>query len=82
MLGISLGAKVRVLVLIHTIRIVAVPVAIQIVNAAANFNQVVTSGAAPASAFDWVILILCGVGGYLLARATNFPGGAMVPSCS
>jgi membrane AbrB-like protein len=84
LLGIALKAAVRPLVLIHTIRIVAVivavPVAVQLLNGPADWSRVATPGNASATLADWLILAACGVAAIPLAAVTRFPGGVMVPA--
>lgn len=83
LLGDQFGGNVRNLVLIHSIRVVAVvfsfPLAVQFlfgavaVPMAARVAELGTPGA-----LDWVILAACAIGGYIAARYLKFPGGAVV----
>jgi membrane AbrB-like protein len=85
LLGASLGADMRTLVLLHSIRIVAVivivPITVQLlVGAALQAPATGPTAAAAMASFDWLLLAGCAVGGYVFARLTRFPGGVLIPA--
>ena len=82
-LGSQLGADTRRLVLVHSIRIIlvvsAVPFivrAIQGIGATARMPAIATSPAHGVG--DWLVLIACGVVGYLVGRKLRGFGGVML----
>lgn len=85
LMGDSLGGDIRSLFLIHAIRVVAVvftvPLIIQIVTDTDLSGIVATeSEDAAVELVDWLLLILCGIGGGLLARLIRIPAGSMIYS--
>ena len=84
LLGSTLGADVRKIVLTHTMRIVLVlysmPFALQLVLGHPIGRSLPTSPAdVPPGSVDWIILAACGFAGYGLARVLpGFPAGFMV----
>jgi uncharacterized protein len=83
LIGGSLGANMRRLVVVHAIRILivvfTVPFALQMLLGTPIGRTVPT--AAPAvvpGGFDWVVLAACALGGLGLSRIIRFPGGPMV----
>jgi len=83
LIGGSLGANMRRLVVVHAIRILmvvfTVPFALQLHLGVPIGRTVPTaSSAVPLTPFDWVILGGCAFAGYGLSRVIRFPGGPMV----
>ncbi len=83
LLGGSLGGNVRVLALVHSIRIVVVvftvPFLLQIVlGKSFGRDALPVADAIEAGYSDWLILAGCGVAGYALAKVVKLPGGPMV----
>ncbi|MGV3651655.1 MAG: AbrB family transcriptional regulator [Devosia sp.] len=85
MVGASMGADVRRLALVHTARVIVVIFSIPLIVQA--WIGAPLTGTAPAAAagaeemiglVDWVILIGCASGGYLLRKLFRPLGGAMV----
>ncbi len=82
LLGDQYGGDVRNLVLIHSIRVVAVvftvPLAVQFLFGASAIPLAArVAEHVPAGAWDWAILTLCGIGGFVIAWL-KLPGGALV----
>lgn len=81
-LGASLGASMRSLVLVHAIRIVcvvfAVPFLLQFGLGYEIVRSPVDQGAMRNDIADWVIVVLAGLAGFFLAKRFRFPGGVMV----
>jgi membrane AbrB-like protein len=86
LLGGALGAEVRTLVLVHSIRVVVVVFSIPFVlqwllGAPSGRGTSVLSGAAAGmSAADALILLACGALGYVIGQRLKFPGGVMIPA--
>ena len=83
LIGGSLGANMRSLVVVHAVRILlvvfTVPAALQILLGKPIGRTVPTASAAIAlTGLDWVLLSACAFGGYALSRVVRFPGGPMV----
>jgi membrane AbrB-like protein len=83
LLGGMLGGDMRSLVLIHSIRIVAVVFAVPALLQYGLGHSIVGTGApaalhASGAVWDWFLLIGCGVAGYALGTSMRFPGGVMV----
>jgi membrane AbrB-like protein len=73
----------RTLVTIHSVRIVAVvftvPFFLQwMLGSALQGTTLSTFGPQDAVLLDWLILVACGVAGYLVARLLNLRGGSMI----
>jgi membrane AbrB-like protein len=83
LLGGALGGSMRALVTIHSVRIVAVvftiPFLLQVLLGG-QINRAGLTSAGPQNAvlLDWLILVACGVAGYLVARLFAMRGGAMI----
>lgn len=81
-IGGTLGGSTKTLVLIHSIRIVAVvftiPVILQFVLGHPVGRVPVAAGEVADTAKDWAVLIGCAVGGLVLGRFLKLPGGIMV----
>ena len=87
LMGDSLGADIRSLFLIHSIRVVfvvfSIPMLLRLLTDEDLGTTVsVVSNAGGANAVDWGLLLLCGVAGYLLSRRFKIPGGVMIYSMS
>lgn len=85
LLGATLGADVRTLVLVHSIRIVVVvftiPFVLQwLLGAPAGSGATMADEAPPMSLVDGLVLVGCGVFGYLLGQRLKLPGGVMLPA--
>lgn len=83
LIGSSLGGNMGQLVLIHSMRVVAVvfavPLILQLVLGHAPGRTALPLAADEAATLnDWLILAACGVGGYALAKRFDLPGGTMV----
>jgi membrane AbrB-like protein len=83
LLGRALGGSMRTLVTIHSVRIVAVvftiPLFLQFVlGSELQRTTLASHGAENAVLLDWLILIGCGVAGFLVARLLGMLGGAMI----
>jgi membrane AbrB-like protein len=83
LLGGALGGSMRTLVTIHSVRIVAVvftvPLFLQLIlGSELERTALVSHGAQDPLLVDWLILIACGVAGYLVAKLFNMRGGAMI----
>lgn len=83
LIGGSLGANMRRLVVVHAIRILlvvfTVPFALQLLLGVPIGRTVPTAAAAVAlNGFDWAVLAGCAFAGYGLSRIVRFPGGPMV----
>jgi uncharacterized protein len=83
LLGGALGGSMRALVTIHSVRIVAVvftvPFFLQwLLGSEIARGALPVHGSQEAALLDWLILIGCGVAGYLAARLLRLGGGAMV----
>jgi membrane AbrB-like protein len=83
LIGGSLGANMRRLVVVHAIRILMVvfmvPFALQLLLGVPIGRTVPTATAAVTlMPSDWVLLAGCGLAGYGLSRILRFPGGPMV----
>ncbi len=81
-IGGSLGGNTKSLVLIHSIRIVAivfcVPLILQFVLGHAVGRVPVAAGEIAAGIKDWGILIGCAISGLVLGHYLKLPGGIMV----
>ena len=85
LLGASLGGHMRKLVLVHSVRIVAVvfslPWILQLVLGHAFVRQaVLKTNAGGVTLEDALLLSGCGVLGYVIGKHTAFPGGIMIAS--
>jgi uncharacterized protein len=83
LLGGALGGSMRALVTIHSVRIVAVVFTIPFLLQLLLGSQISRAGLAARGAqnavlLDWLILVGCGVAGYLIARLFAMRGGAMI----
>lgn len=83
LIGGSLGANMRRLVVVHAIRILLVvflvPFALQLLLGVPIGRTMPTpAGAATLRGIDWVVLAGCAFAGYGLSRIVRFPGGPMV----
>jgi membrane AbrB-like protein len=83
LLGGALGGSMRTLVTIHSVRIVAVvftvPLFLQLVlGSELQRTTLAGHGSQDAVLLDWLILIGCGVAGFLAARLLGMRGGAMI----
>jgi uncharacterized protein len=83
LIGGSLGADMRRLVVVHSIRILmvvfSVPFALQIILGQPIGRTVPTlNGAATLSGIDWIVLAACAFGGFLISRAVRIPAGPML----
>lgn len=83
LLGASLGGDVRVIVMSQTLRIVlvlfAMPVILQfIVGHPIGRTLPTPASGVPPVAFDWAVLALCALAGYILGRVTKFSAGLMI----
>ncbi len=83
LIGGSLGANMRRLVVVHAIRILivvfTVPFALQVLLGVPIGRTVPTS--APEitlTGLDWAVLAACALAGFGLSRVVRFPGGPMV----
>ncbi len=84
LLGGMLGGRTHTLVLIHAIRVLTIvfgiPVILQLAQTPIPSANALGGADAGLAVRDWVILIGCGVAGYLLGRIRGFPGGTIVAS--
>jgi uncharacterized protein len=83
MLGGSLGADVRALVIVHAVRVLVVvtilPFALQlIVGEPVGRSMDVLARAGGIELSDWLVMGACGVAGFAIGTYTRFPGGSMV----
>jgi hypothetical protein len=83
LIGGSLGAHMRRLVVVHAVRILlvvfTVPFALQLLLGVPIGRTVPTAPTAVAlTGFDWVVLAGCAFAGYGVSRIIRFPGGPMV----
>lgn len=83
LLGGALGGSMRTLVTIHAVRIVivvfSVPFFLQLILGSDLQGAALSAHAAPDAVLaDWLILIGCGVAGYLAGRLLGLAGGAMI----
>lgn len=82
LIGGSLGANMRRLVVVHAIRILlvvfTVPFAMQFMLGVPVGRTVPTLASVPLGGFDWVVLAGCAFAGYGVSRIVRFPGGPMV----
>lgn len=83
LIGGSLGANMRRLVVVHAVRILlvvfTVPFALQILLGTPIGRTVPTATVETAlSGFDWAVLAACAFAGYGVSRFIRFPGGPMV----
>jgi uncharacterized protein len=82
LLGGALGGSMRALVTIHSVRIVAVvfsvPFFLQWLLGNDLPGAALASGGQQAALLDWLILIACGVAGFVAARFLKLGGGAMI----
>lgn len=83
LIGGSLGADMRRLVVVHSTRIVfvvfAIPFALQILLGQPIGRTIPTAaGAAHLSSLDWIVLAGCAFVGYAISRVVTFPGGPMI----
>lgn len=83
LIGGSLGANMRRLVVVHAIRILlvvfTVPFAMQLLLGVPIGRTVPTATTAVTlTGFDWTMLAGCAFAGYGLSRIVRFPGGPMV----
>jgi uncharacterized protein len=83
LLGGALGGSMRSLVTIHSVRIVAVvftvPFFLQwLLGTELQRTALPSPGASQAVLADWLILIACGVAGFLVARLLKMSGGTMI----
>ena len=83
LIGGSLGANMRRLVVVHAIRILlvvfTVPFALQLLLGVPIGRTVPTATAAVTlTGFDWAVLAGCAFAGYGVSRIIRFPGGPMV----
>jgi hypothetical protein len=83
LLGGALGGSMRALVTIHAVRIVVVvftvPFFLQLIlGADLRGGTLAPHGAPEAALADWLIMIACGVAGYLAGRLMKLAGGAMI----
>jgi membrane AbrB-like protein len=83
LIGGSVGANMRRLVVVHAIRILLVvfmvPFALQWLLGKPIGRTVPTAAAAVTlSGFDWAVLAACAFAGYGLSRVLRFPGGPMI----
>jgi membrane AbrB-like protein len=82
--GAAQGGDARVIVLVHSTRVVATVVFVPILlewatgSAARGAAAVATASTAIATPLDWLILTCCGIGGYVAAKWLRLPGGPMV----
>jgi membrane AbrB-like protein len=83
LLGSALGGSMRALVTIHAVRIVivvfTVPFFLQLILGSDLRGAALSPHAGPDAVLaDWLILIACGVAGYLAGRLLRLAGGAMI----
>jgi membrane AbrB-like protein len=83
LLGGALGGSMRALVTIHAVRIVAVvfsvPFFLQwLLGSDLQGAMLPAQGTQDAALLDWLILIACGVAGFLAAKLVRMRGGAMI----
>jgi membrane AbrB-like protein len=82
LIGGSLGAHMRQLVVVHAMRILlvvfSVPFAMQMLLGVPVGRTVPTLSPVPPGGFDWVVLAGCAFSGYGVSRIVRFPGGPMV----
>jgi uncharacterized protein len=83
LLGGALGGSVRTLVMIHSVRIVAlvftIPFGLQVLLGHEIAQSLPSAGiAAGIEPLDWMILVLCGVAGYFIGVYSRLPGSVMV----
>jgi membrane AbrB-like protein len=82
LLGGALGGSMRVLVTIHAVRIVVVvftvPFFLQWLLGSELLGTLPAHGAENAVLLDWLLLIGCGVAGYLAAKLMKLAGGSMI----
>lgn len=83
LIGGSLGANVRRLVVVHAVRILlvvfTVPFALQFLLGTPIGRTVPTAASvAPLTGLDWLVLTGCAFAGYGVSRIVRFPGGPMV----
>ena len=83
LLGSALGGSMRALITIHSVRIVvvvfSVPFFLQWLLGGDLQGAVLPDhGAQQAMLDDWLILIACGVGGFVVAKLLRMRGGAMI----
>jgi hypothetical protein len=83
LIGGSLGADMRRLVVVHSIRILmvvfSIPFALQIILGQPIGRTVPTiAGAGLLSGIDWIVLAGCAIGGFLISRVVRFPAGPML----
>jgi membrane AbrB-like protein len=81
-IGGALGGNLRVMVMIHAIRIVSVVFIVPLFLTFGLGLEIVTTrageGPVASSLADWAILIGCGLGGALFSRYMKLPGGVMI----
>jgi membrane AbrB-like protein len=85
LLGGSLGGDLRSLVLVHSVRVVAivfsVPFILQAVSEGFHTPVLAPAASAPSPLLrDWAVLTACAVLGFVLGRRFKFPGGVMIPA--
>lgn len=84
LLGDALGGNIRSLVLIHSIRVVAVvvivPQLLVAVTGATAASLRVGAERPPAGAADLLILLACGVAGYVIGRRSRLPNSILIVS--
>ncbi len=82
LLGGALGGSMRALVTIHAVRIVAVvfsvPFFLQWLLGSDLPGGALASHDQQAALHDWLILIACGVAGFVASRFLKFGGGSMI----
>lgn len=82
LIGGTMGANTRTLVLIHAVRVIGVvftiPFLLQFVIDGNGSGAVMPAAEGSPELVDWIILASTGVIGYLMARYLRLPGGPMV----
>lgn len=82
LLGGLMGGNMRSLVLIHAVRVVlvvfAVPTLLQFVLGHTIVRVVPPTLVGPPERWGWIILIGCGLVGFLVGKTFRFPGGVMI----